>query len=47
MQCNNKKDGRTEAADVALRILMAEGEFSMASGMNPISYQVNVVIDQN
>ena len=40
VQSNNKKDGRTEAADLALRLLMAEGEFSMASGASKISLQV-------
>ena len=26
VECSNKKDGKTEAADVALRILMGEGQ---------------------
>lgn len=30
VQCNNKKDGRTEAADTALRMLMAEDEIGAA-----------------
>ena len=29
--CHNKKDGRKEAADVALRTLIAEGQYSAAS----------------
>ncbi|PVD34090.1 hypothetical protein C0Q70_05353 [Pomacea canaliculata] len=29
--CNNKKDGRKEAADVALRTLIAEGQYTAAS----------------
>ena len=28
--CQNKKDGRKEAADVALRALIAEGSYSVA-----------------
>ena len=35
--CTNKKDGRREAADVALRTLMAEGQYKVAQGLNQVS----------
>ncbi len=47
VQSNNKKDGRTEAADLALRLLMAEGEFSMASGASKISLQVSCLFSHS
>lgn len=31
IKCHNKKDGRKEAADLALRTLIAEGQYSAAS----------------
>ena len=33
VESSNKKDGRTEAADVAMRILMAEGAYKAANEM--------------
>lgn len=35
--CHNKKDGRKEAADVALRTLIAEGQYSTAMTMPAVS----------
>jgi len=29
VECSNKKDGKKEAADVALRVLMAEGSYQL------------------
>ena len=37
--CTNKKDGRREAADVALRTLMAEGQYKVAQGLNQVRLQ--------
>lgn len=34
--CSNKKEGRTEAADTALRVLIAEGQYQMDK-MNQVS----------
>ncbi len=36
VECSNKKDGKKEAADVAMRILLAEGNKSNAK---TVSYQ--------
>ena len=35
--CSNKKDGRKEAADVALRTLIAEGQYSAAAPTPSVS----------
>ena len=37
IECSNKKEGKKEAADVALRVLMAEGSYQLADAALTVS----------
>ena len=41
IESKNKKDGRRDAADKALRILMAEGQYHIAPDAIPVSCVLN------
>jgi hypothetical protein len=37
---SNKKDGRKEAAEIALRQLMAEGAYQLPNQSDPVCHQI-------